>query len=357
MIGLGPQGLFLLRELSRAGYQVTAVGRRNEIGAHSRYGKKTLISSEEELIARLNEISASNEGRQLCHITSGYYLSHLARNYSKLWKQFDVRPSPHEAVKYLINKMETYLIAERVGIRVLESKLLSNLDIATATTPLIAKWNQDIYLFMKPEFKTVVIKDREQLKRFAERYSGIEGEHITVQRYLGRELDNNISYGGYYENGRCLAGILVQQRNQYPMGFSSYVREYRGDESQRLSEKAESLFEKTGFSGFGEVEFKYDIESGEFFLLEVNPRAWGWIKILKRKYPHLVEIIMNGRSEKGRNNCKWVNIMRNGRALIAEPSFRNLGLFFESLHGSIFDIWDTGDPKPFFYQIVRGIRN
>ncbi len=357
LVGLGPQGLFLLREFSRNGYDIIAIGRKDEIAAHSKFGEKIIISKEEDIVKRLTELARANTDKLKCHLTSGYYLSYLIRNFPDLWEMFDVMPSPYDSAKLLTNKLETYRLATEVGIKVLDSPLLSRINVDDVLYPVIAKWNEDIHLFSKPDFKTAVLADRNQLQRFEEKYSEEEKNHITIQRYLGSDFDENISYGGYFADGNCLAGILVQQKNQYPMGFSSYVVEYTGEQSESLKEKARALFSRTGFSGFGEAEFKYDRSSGTFFLLEVNPRTWGWIKILKQKSPDIIKVVMGEKATEGHDGCKWVNILRNFKAMVLNPSSRNFRLLFESMSGSILDIWDIRDLKPFFYQIVRRIRN
>ena len=357
LIGLGPQGLFLLREYSRSDCEVIAVGRKDEIAAHSRYGEKIIISSEEELIEKLTELAETTPGKLECHITSGYYLSYLIGGFPDLWTIYDVKPSPYDSVRLFTNKLATYNIAEKSGIKVLNSLLLSDIDIKTIVYPVIAKWNQDIHLFSKPDFKTMVLEDRPQMQCFLGIFSEEEKKHIAIQRYLGSDFDDNISYGGYYTDGICIAGILVQQKNQHPMGFSSYVVEYNGEQSEILVAKAQAMFRKMRFSGFGEAEFKYDKKSDTFYLLEVNPRTWGWIKILKQKYPDFIQLLENRGDYIEKHNCKWVNILRNAKALVSKPSARNIRMLFESLVGSIFDIWDTRDLKPFFYQIVRRIGN
>jgi len=357
LIGLGPQGLFLLREFSRSGCTVIAVGRQNEIAAHSRYGEKLLIDKEEDIRSKLTELAGTNPEKMECHITSGYFLAYLIREFPDLWNMFEVKPSPYDSAGLLINKLATYDLAVEVGIDVLSSPLLSDINIGATAFPVIAKWNQDIHLFSKPGFKTVVLWDRDQLREFSEKYSVEEKEHITIQNYLGSDFDDNISYGGYYTEGDCLAGILVQQKNQYPMGFSSYVVEYDGEHSGILIDKAQALFKQMQFSGFGEAEFKYDRKSGKYYLLEVNPRTWGWVKILKQKYPDIIEVVAGGHVSIENRKCKWVNLLRNLKAAIMRPSSRNWKMLFESMGGSISDIWDSRDMKPFFYQIVRRIGN
>ena len=49
LLGLAPQGLFLLREYCRAGKKVVAVGLKDQVGNFSKYGKKYVIEEFGEL--------------------------------------------------------------------------------------------------------------------------------------------------------------------------------------------------------------------------------------------------------------------------------------------------------------------
>ena len=77
ILGLGPQGLALLRTYSKAGYHVIAVGLKDDVGIYSRYGDKHIIGSYQEFI----EISKNNlSGDEIVHITSDYFLNYIMDN-------------------------------------------------------------------------------------------------------------------------------------------------------------------------------------------------------------------------------------------------------------------------------------
>lgn len=42
---------------------------------------------------------------------------------------------------------------------------------------------------------------------------------------------------------------------------------------------AERLLEAIRYTGLGEVEFKRDPRTGEFKVLDINPRVWGWYSL------------------------------------------------------------------------------
>jgi len=56
VIGLEPPALFLIRELTKSGERVYAIGKANDIGLHSRYGKKYTVQDLSELRETVNRI-------------------------------------------------------------------------------------------------------------------------------------------------------------------------------------------------------------------------------------------------------------------------------------------------------------
>lgn len=367
IIGLGPQGLFLLREMSRLGINVYTISRKDEIGYYSKYGKKFLINNKNELIELLNRLANKFEEKIDCYIASGSYLSYLINNYPKLWDLFDVYPRPLESVKILNNKITTFKLASTLNIRILRTytieeienkKLFNKLDY-----PIIAKWDINLNLFKKTKFKTMVLNNSEDLFRFTKQLCAIEKSNLVIQKYLGGNLkNNNISFGGYFFNGKAILGVLVNEIRHYTSGISSYVKEYDGDFSSVIKQQALKLINFLEFTGFVDVEFKICNEIP--YLIDVNPRPFGFIKILKQKYQDIGEIFINSELNYELNfvlsNCEWVNILRDLLAIFSYCfSHKSVRPFFEVVSTyrtkKIMDVFDPNDLKPFIYQIIKRI--
>lgn len=100
----------------------------------------------------------------------------------------------------------------------------------------------------------------------AENIPGEPDQIYTVGTYSGR--DGRVQ--------RCYTG---RKLSQYPYhhGVASLA------ESVTLpaaaTAQAEALLNAMGFEGISQVEYKYDPRDGQYKLLEVNGRAWLWIKL------------------------------------------------------------------------------
>ncbi|MFA9370774.1 MAG: hypothetical protein ACERIH_03615 [Labilibaculum antarcticum] len=357
IVGAGPQALFLVREYSRIGYFVTLIGRRNEIAMHSCYAVKILVTNEEDLIQALTDLAAKSQLLD-CIVASGFYLSFLMNHFPDFFTIFNVFPKDVEALSVFLNKLNTYQLAEEIKCKYPKSILLSQLnqdtDYKSIKFPQIVKWNQDIYLYQNPSFKTCLVKDVKELKNLVQTLIGREKESLVMQEYLGADLQNNFSFGAYFDQGKLVAGICVNEVRHYRSGVSSVVEEYRGKYSQLIEEKSVQLIGKTSFTGFLDVEFK--IFNGEPYLLEVNPRPFGFIKIMKLKYPDLIPFIV-GECAGNRKNPKqvqWVNMLRDMVLAVKNPlKIVHMFSVLLNFNSRTFDVWDIRDLKPFFKQVKR----
>lgn len=357
IVGAGPQALFLVREYSRLAYNVTLVGRENEIAMHSRYGKKVTVENEKDLVEKLSHLAENNQGMD-CLVASGFYLAFLMDHYPDFFNHFNVLPKDTEALSVFLNKLNTYQLAEKVNCKCPKSIILSDLnnetDYSLIEFPQIVKWNRDIFLYEKPSFKTCLVHSVKDLKNLHQTLIKSEKEALVMQAYLGEDLENNFSYGAYFQNGKLVAGICVNEVRHFRSGVSSVVEEYVGEYADLIADKSIQLIGETQFSGFLDVEFK--IYKGEAYLLEVNPRPFGFIKIMKLKYPDLIPFIL-GEKESHRKNpkrVKWINVLRDCVLIAKNPKklLHMLSILFDFSNRTL-DVWDISDLKPFFYQVKR----
>ena len=357
IIGAGPQALFLVREYSRLAYDVTLVGRENEIAMHSRYGKKIKLENEQDLIIQLSRLAESKKGID-CWVASGFYLAFLMDRYPEFFNQFNVLPKDQEALSVFLNKLNTYQLAEKVNCKYPKSIILSDLNDETdydlIQFPQIVKWNQDIFLYEKPGFKTCLVHSVKELKNLHQTLIKKEKEALVMQAYLGEDLENNFSYGAYFQKGQLVAGICVNEVRHFRSGVSSVVEEYTGEFADLIAGKSIDLIGQTQFTGFLDVEFK--IYNGEAYLLEVNPRPFGFIKIMKLKYPDLIPFILGEKKSHSKNPkpVKWMNVLRDCVLIAKKPSkvLHMLSILFDFSNRTL-DVWDISDLKPFFYQVKR----
>lgn len=353
IVGAGPQALFLVREFSRQNYHVILVGRKNEIAMYSKFAQKIPVRSEEHLVLELNLLASINS-KLKAYVASGFYLAFLMNHFPKFFQIFNTSPGHKSSIYQLMNKAKTYELAENAGVLFPKSVLLAEINSDQLNYPQIVKWNSDIYLFTKPEFKTCLIKNNKELDALLKRLTDEEKKALIAQDFLGADLKNNLSYGAYVENGEIKLGICVNEVRHYRSGVSSVVEEYSGHFATEIQNQAALILNQTQFTGFLDVEFK--IFERKLYLLEVNPRPFGFIKIMKKKYPDLIPYIMGKKTVviKNPEKVKWINVLRDMVVIIKNPRevLHLLKVLFD-FKKRTFDVWDISDPLPFFYQLKR----
>lgn len=325
LLGLKPQGLFLLRELSRAGFEVHAIDSMKTPAFYSKYGFKYLVSSNAEFLSLLSKLHKRFGSDTRCYISSGALLDCVVERMPQLYEMYEVYPRPLASVDVLRDKMSTYLVAKESGIDCPETFTLELVDRAcefcSNGRKLIAKWNREFTgAGSTPKFKTRIIDTPMACTELKKMLSKDEERHLILQRFIESSQDYNVSYLGYYVDGKCLAGFLAQQIRQFPQGITSYLREYAGPCSNTILAQARTIFRELKYTGFGEAEFKFEKDYSNAYLLEVNPRTCGWSSVLSAKYPELhrlfeqplCDVPLTGSS----SWIRWANIVRDAQAIV-----------------------------------------
>lgn len=155
--------------------------------------------------------------------------------------------------------------------------------------------------------------------------------------------------------------VVVNQKRQFPKGITSFVTEYDGVLKEKLRSAALELLKKTNYSGFAEAEFKVDEGNNKVYLIEVNPRPWGWIKATKKRlvFPNFAPY--NDFKINWDEPVVWVNLLRDVAAIMQRiknirSNFNFKDLLLDYLSFPSTDVLELTDPIPFFKQIVQFLR-
>ena len=104
----------------------------------------------------------------------------------------------------------------------------------------------------------------------------MEPANVLLQEIIPGNGHTQYSVAAYCQEGRVLGSMTARRTRQYPIDYglgSSFVEAV---EVPVISELASRLLERMRVSGMVEVEFKYDQGDGEYKLLDINLRPWGW---------------------------------------------------------------------------------
>lgn len=277
-------GLGLVRSLGAAGIPVIAVDQDSTAPAlHSRFARKVVVSSlsGRKFIDELCALGASLRTRPVLFLTTDEAVLEVSRYRADLEPHFRFRLPPHEQLTALMQKSAFQQLAESFGFAVPRS-----INVRTAAD-LALLHGLRFPIIVKPSFKTEQYLASDFGRGY--RIHSIEQAQDTCSRMLP-----------------ILPDLVVQEWIEGPDTELYFCLQYRGasgsavsftgrklsiwprevgttascigapEEHEKLRAVTDEFFEKTGFVGMGGMEFKRDVRTGQFFLIEPTVGRVDW---------------------------------------------------------------------------------
>ena len=366
VIGGDYQGLAIARSLGRRGISVFVLDDERGIARASRYVTASMrvasLRGEQETVAALAQAQRRYglEG-WLLYPTRDETVAAIARAREHLAASYRVAVAPWAAIHAAWDKRETYRVAGEVGVaaprswRVGDLASLADID---CPPPWVIKPAIKERFFYATGAKAWRADDREQLARRVREAGELVGaQEVIVQEMIPGGGEAQVSYCAMFKDGRALATMTAQRLRQHPMDFGRATTYARTIADPGLAEPSLRLLSAIGYYGLVELEYKLDARDGQFKLLDVNPRTWGYHGLAQRAgvdFPfHLYADVFGlpapdaGRCRPGVNwvrlatDLPTVAIELRRRRLAARPVLRSLCAADAEAVFSARDPWPT----------------
>lgn len=204
-------------------------------------------------------------------------------------------------------------IAQSIGTSSIE-ELSPNLVL---DFPIIAKPKESSA--GKVSFKFKVIYNNEELKSINKYVSD-----CFLQPFLSSENYKQIAIAGYFD-GSSKSLIGVEQLSQYPKGVSAYVED-KTDLFEYEIERVSNYLNQLEYRGFIEFEFKQNIANLQLFLMDINPRPWGWFYFYLSRVENFPKVLSGDEYVQLTDKKAWINtprlIMANLKGEFQLPNFK-----------------------------------
>jgi D-aspartate ligase len=365
VIGGDSRALGIARSLGRRGIPVWVVEEGDYLVARrSRYVERN--------VAWANDADEATQARALAGMASEHRLhgwtlfatsdetaALVARNHGLLGESFRLTTPPWEVTRLAYDKRLTYELARDVGVAApwthqpVDRAELERLDLAF---PCILKPTAKRGLNRFTHDKAWMVEGREQLlARYDEACSMVGAEHVMVQELIAGDGETQFSFGAACVDGQPVGSVVARRRRQYPVTFghsSSYVETIDNATVERAGRR---LLEAMRYTGLVEVEFKRDPASGEYKVLDVNPRVWTWFTLGCRAgvdFAHLGWRVARGEAVeevRARPGARWVRMGTDVLAASAEIRRGRLstGAYLRSLRPPVeYAVFAADDPLP-----------
>lgn len=360
VFGLGPAGLFLCRKLAKAGYRVLAIARNDDIGQYSSSIEGCCVATNCSTI--LSWLSSQLDATLVARgfVASDQYLTMILENRGAFEKLLEFKSPCLDILALLNEKEKANALMVECGMTLPPKEALSRELLNRLSSYPVAIKPQIKMLGEGEDIvgKVTVVYSRADLELLCDELERAEVllSNYTCESYIRGDNSFEYGYGGFAEDGVMLADVAVRQFRQYPQGVACAVVEViEREELEELRQQARLFIEHLNYSGFIQFDMKRDSETGELFVLDANPRVWGSVGVLARKYPNM-EVLLCGRKDRLVKNPKQIYWHSPLKEVLSGKVAGNVAIRKPAGSKSVLDLYEKGDYKPFLAQLYIGFR-
>lgn len=286
-------GLSIIQELGRNGIKCIAMDPERSIGTYSKYGKYIKCPNpafdEKGLIDFLYDYCAKQELKPVLFPTNDHWAVALSKYYDVLKEVALPCVSELKTVNLLVEKDEFYKIGQRRGYLTPVTWPLEELSrIDDKNFPICAKpqFRRNISISDATSFfnemdrlRLTVINNKHELEEFMDKEKRLL-KHLVFQEYIRGFSDRMYTVGIYANELNEIIGQFTGRKLRgYPADIGDCVVGENYSLPEYIIKNTERIAKEIEFSGIAEFEYMKDLKTGEFKLIEINPRSWSWVGI------------------------------------------------------------------------------
>ncbi len=278
-------GLGIVRSLGRRGIPVCLIDDEYSIGRFSRYTTHavtapTLRNPEETVDFLLETVRRLDLKGWVLFPTRDEMVAAVARYRGQLTDWYRVPTPEWESIKWAWNKWNTYCLANRLGIPIPRTwcpRSLDDLDGIEAEFPLCVKPAVKEDFFYATKAKAWRANDRQELRTLFERATGhVAGNEVLIQEIIPGDGNHQFSSCVFFKNGVAIASMEAKRWRQHPPEFGRAATFVETVECPELLAPTLRFLSAMNYYGLAEIEYKLDARDGQYKLLDVNARTWGF---------------------------------------------------------------------------------
>lgn len=308
-------GLSIIQELGRQGVDVYALDSFRNVGTVSRFGTylscPNAATAPDEFISYLLEIAGDFEDLPVLFPTNDHWALAIANHREELTEEYRPCVADGSTVKLLLNK---YRFSKWAIERGFDAPMSWSSDeysnIPASAFPIAAKpIDASRYPDMMFESTIAVLYNRlfgnktsdsdltdvrtakhlldnqlevlettAELHSFIDEHSGFLDEFV-FQEYIRGMSNQMYSVGLYAKEGEVKGLFTGRKLRGYPPDIGDCKLGQMEEVPDEIVETSIAIVEELQYTGIAEFEFKRDVMTEEFSLIEANPRSWSWIGI------------------------------------------------------------------------------
>ena len=280
------QGLGIVRSLGRHGVPVVVIDDEFSVSRFSHYTTRYLrvssLRDEQKTVDIVLEVGRSLglEGWVL-YPTMEQTVAAFSRYRSRLTEFFRVPTPGWNTVQWAWDKRNTYRLAQELDISIPKTWYPNNLDeldqIKDLKFPLVIKPSIKEHFFYATKAKAWRANTRKELvERFEQANNVVEAGETMIQELIPGDGGQQFAYCAFFKDGQSIGSMVVQRRRQHPPEFGRASTFVETIELPLLETISERFLNAINYYGLVEIEYKLDHRDGQYKILDVNARTWGY---------------------------------------------------------------------------------
>jgi D-aspartate ligase len=288
VIGGEHPGLGIARSLGRRGVPIYVIDDQHSVSQFSRYVTRAVrvkdLRDEHKTIESVLEVGERYGLKGwVLFPTRDETVAAFSRHRERLAEFFRVTTACWETVRWAWDKKNTYDRAVELGIPVPHTYNISaeaELAELYRHLPLAIKPAVKENFFYATGAKAWRAETPDQLKDlYRKAVRQIRPEEILIQEIIPGDGQQQYSYCAFFRDGKALSTLVARRMRQHPREFGRAATYVETIELPEIEELSERFLRAIDYYGLVEVEFKRDPRDGQFKLLDVNARTWGFHSI------------------------------------------------------------------------------
>lgn len=288
VIGGEHPGLGIARSLGRRGIPVVIIDDQHSVSQFSKYATRVVrvkdLRDERKTIDSVMEVGQRYGLKGwVLFPTRDETVAAFSRHRDRLAKFFRVTTPCWDTVRWAWDKKNTYDRAAELGIpvpRTYNPRTEGELAELYDRLPLAIKPAVKENFFYATGAKAWRAETPDQLLSFFRKaILQIRPEEILIQEIIPGDGQRQYSYCAFFRDGEAHSTLIAKRMRQHPREFGRAATYVETVKLPAIVELSERFLKAIDYYGLVEVEFKQDPRDGQFKLLDVNARAWGFHSI------------------------------------------------------------------------------
>lgn len=285
VVGGDYQGLGIVRSLGRRHVPICIIDDERSIARFSRYATHSVavasLRDERETVDNVLNIGHRlNLRGWVLYPTRDETVAAFARYRPMLTEWFRVPTAGWDTIQWVWDKRNTYRLAKELGIPTPQTwypRDLDELEQIRADFPLALKPAIKEHFIYATKAKGWRANNRAELRELFQRAAALVGAgEIMIQDLIPGDGRQQFAYCAFFKRGCSLGNMVVRRKRQHPPEFGRASTFVETIELPLLEQLSERFLRAIDYYGLVELEYKLDPRNGEYKLLDVNARTWGY---------------------------------------------------------------------------------